>query len=156
MAHWLFKTEPDEFSIDDLARDGTCKWEGVRNYQARNRLRDEVNVGDDVLIHHSSCRAPGIVGLARVVEPARPDPSQFDPQSPYHDPRATQQAPRWFLVTLAYAETFPRPLTLAQMRQVPELSALELLNRSRLSIQTIPTREFAWILDHCRDSDAPA
>lgn len=156
MAYWLFKTEPDEFSIDDLARDGVCDWEGVRNYQARNRLRDEVQAGDPVLIYHSSCREPAIVGLAVVSQGATADASQFDPQSPYHDPRASEDAPRWFLVTLAYQETFAQPLSLSEMRTLPQLAELELLNRSRLSIQVVPTRAFNWIVGYCRNSDAPA
>ena len=95
MQHWLFKTEPETYSIADLQREDRCGWEGIRNYQARNRLRDEVAVGDPVLIYHSNCAEPAVVGLAEICGAASPDPFQFDPDSKYHDPKATAEQPRW-------------------------------------------------------------
>lgn len=148
--HWLFKTEPDTYSIDDLAREGRCGWEGVRNYQARNRLRDEVAPGDAVLIYHSSCAVPAVVGLAEVVAGARPDPSQFDPRSPYFDAGAKKEQPRWLLVDLAWRETFPRPLSLKDIKSDPLFADMELVSRSRLSIQQVPAALFKEILKRCR------
>ena len=110
--YWLFKTEPDEYSIDDLKREGRCAWEGIRNYQARNRLRDEVKEGDLVFIHHSSCKTPAIVGLAKVVRDAYPDASQFDSDSPYFDAKSKPESPRWLTVDLAYKQHAERILSL--------------------------------------------
>ena len=102
--YWLMKSEPDECSIDDAlaAPNATVPWTGVRNYQARNFMRDGMQVGDGVLFYHSSCREPGIAGIARVASAAYPDETQFDPASPYHDPKASREQPRWFLVDVAF------------------------------------------------------
>lgn len=141
--HWLFKTEPDTFSIDDLARDGRTTWDGVRNYQVRNMLRDEVRVGDDVVVYHSSCAVPQAAGLARVVSGAHPDPSQFDPDSPYHDPGSPPDAPRWLSVDIAYAARFTEPVTLEQMRSTPGLAEMLILRRgNRLSITPLTDAEW--------------
>lgn len=137
MPRWLFKTEPDAYSIDDLKRDGQTPWEGIRNYQARNRLRDEVRKGDKVFIYHSSCKVPAIVGLAQISREAYPDPTQFDPESPYHDPRSPTDAPRWLRVDLRYLRHFPHPVPLSAIKADPALSDMELINRSRLSIQKV-------------------
>ncbi|MCK0536169.1 EVE domain-containing protein [Alcanivorax quisquiliarum] len=137
MPRWLFKTEPDAYSIDDLKRDGQTPWEGIRNYQARNRLRDEVRKGDKVFIYHSSCKVPAIVGLAQISREAYPDPTQFDPESPYHDPRSPADAPRWLRVDLRYLRHFPHPVPLSAIKADPALSDMELINRSRLSIQKV-------------------
>ena len=137
MAFWLFKTEPDTYGIDDLRREAESPWEGIRNYQARNRLRDEVREGDQVFIYHSSCKVPAITGLARVVRAAYPDPTQFDPSSPYHDPRSDPQAPRWMRVDVGYLGHADQPLTLKAVREDPALAHLELVSRGRLSIQTV-------------------
>lgn len=146
MHYWLFKTEPGTFSIDDLAASGLTDWEGVRNYQARNRLRDDVKVGDQVLIYHSSCKTPAITGLAEVSRAGHPDPGQFDPTSDYHDPRATPDNPRWIQVSLNFLAKFPVPLTLAQIREEPVLRNMELVNRSRLSIQHVSREDFLYIM----------
>ena len=151
MKHWLFKTEPDTYSIDDLKREGRCGWEGIRNYQARNRLRDEVRKGDTVLIYHSSCAVPAVVGLAEVIGDARPDPSQFDPESPYYDPKATTGKPRWMLVDLCWKESFNNPLTLKAIKQDPQFSEMELVSRSRLSIQQVDSVAMKAILKRCRN-----
>lgn len=119
MQHWLFKTEPETYSIADLQREGRCGWEGIRNYQARNRLRDEVAVGDPVLIYHSNCAEPAVVGLGEICGAARPDPFQFDPDAKYYDPKSDPEQPRWVLVDVAYRETFATPLTLRAIKADP-------------------------------------
>ena len=146
MAYWLFKTEPDAYSIDDLQREQRCGWEGIRNYQARNRLRDAVRCGDTVFIYHSSCKVPAIVGLAEVVRDAYPDPTQFDPQSPWFDPRSSLDAPRWLRVDVAYRGHAGHPLTLKAVKQDPQLAHLELVNRGRLSIQEVDVAAATYIL----------
>jgi predicted RNA-binding protein with PUA-like domain len=150
MKHWLFKTEPDTYSIDDLKREGRCGWEGIRNYQARNRLRDDVRKGDTVLIYHSSCAVPAVVGLAEVVGEARPDPSQFDPESPYYDPKSPIEAPRWVLVDLCWKESFSNPLTLKAIKADRQFSEMELVSRSRLSIQQVDATAMKAIVKGCR------
>jgi predicted RNA-binding protein with PUA-like domain len=143
-AHWLMKSEPDECSIDDAlaAPQATVPWTGVRNYQARNFMRDAMQVGDGVLFYHSSCPQPGIAGLARVASGTRTDPTQFDPASPYFDPKSPPDAPRWLLLDVqALKKT--RLLGLPELRATPELADMELLRRgSRLSIT--PVSEAHW------------
>lgn len=142
--YWLMKSEPHECSIDDaLAAPGaTVPWTGVRNYQARNFMRDEMRVGDGVLFYHSSCPEPGIAGIARVASGARPDPTQFDPSSPYHDPKSSPDTPRWLLVDVkALRKT--RLLGLPELRAAPALADMRLLQRgNRLSIT--PVTPQAW------------
>jgi predicted RNA-binding protein with PUA-like domain len=142
--YWLFKTEPSSFSLGDLKnRPGATEhWDGVRNYQARNFLRDEVKLGDRVLFYHSSIPEPAVVGIAEVVREGYPDFSAWDPQSKYFDPRSTPEKPAWFMVDVRFVRELPRPVTLAKMKEVAELSDMPLLNRSRLSIQ--PVSESAW------------
>lgn len=148
MKHWLFKSEPDSFSIQDLARapKRTAFWDGVRNFQARNLLRDEIAVGDAVLFYHSSAKPPAAVGTARVVSAARPDPSQFDAKSDYYDPGATPEAPRWFGVEIQLDAIFPRAVALDELRAMPELAQMVLLQRSRLSVQPVRPAEWKAIL----------
>lgn len=142
--YWLMKSEPEECSIDDaLAAPGaTVPWTGVRNYQARNFMRDAMKIGDGVLFYHSSCAEPGIVGLARVASEIRPDPTQFDPASPYFDPKSKPEAPRWLLRDVqALKKT--RPISLPELRATPELTEMVVLQRgSRLSIT--PVSEAHW------------
>ena len=144
---WLMKSEPDECSIDDAlaAPDATVPWTGVRNYQARNFMRDDMRVGDGVLFYHSSCAEPGIVGIARVASGAKPDPTQFDPHSPYFDAKSQPEAPRWQLVDVqALRKT--RVLGLAEMRSVPELAEMQVLKRgNRLSITPVTPQEWQVI-----------
>lgn len=139
MTYWLMKSEPSECSIDDnlAAPRAMVPWVGVRNYQARNFMRDVMQIGDGVLFYHSSCAVPGIVGVARVASKAYPDPTQFDPASPYFDPKSKPQDPRWLLVDVqALRKT--RNLTLAELRATPALADLLLLQRgSRLSITPV-------------------
>ena len=145
--YWLMKSEPDECSIDDAlaAPDATVPWTGVRNYQARNFMRDDMRVGDGVLFYHSSCAEPGIVGIARVASGAKPDPTQFDPHSPYFDVKSQPEAPRWQLVDVqALRKT--RVLGLAEMRSVPELAEMQVLKRgNRLSITPVTPQEWRVI-----------
>lgn len=115
--YWMMKSEPDAFSIDDLERVGTEPWNGVRNYQARNFMRDGMRLGDGVMIYHSNCKVPGIAGLATVASAAYPDPTQFDPKSHYHDPKATPETPRWFLVDVAFERRLKRLIPLEEIKQ---------------------------------------
>ena len=115
--HWLMKSEPDAFSIDDLQQVGVEPWSGVRNYQARNFMRDGMQVGDGVLFYHSNCAVPGIVGIASVASKAYPDETQFDRSSDYHDPKATREEPRWMLVDVAFERKLKRVVALEQIRQ---------------------------------------
>jgi predicted RNA-binding protein with PUA-like domain len=147
--YWLMKSEPSEVSVDDaLAEKGaTVAWTGVRNYQARNFMRDGMRLGDGVLFYHSSCAEPGIVGVARVASAAYPDPTQFDPSSPYFDPKATDASPRWQLVDVQVLQK-TRNLTLAELRDTAELEDLLLLKKgSRLSITPVEPRHWRIILE---------
>ena len=147
MRYWLMKSEPDELSIDDLARAArrTTPWFGVRNYQARNFMRDEMRPGDRVLFYHSSCAEPGIAGIAEVVSDAYPDATQFDRRSPYFDPKATREAPRWFNVDVKLVRKTPL-IGLADLRRHPELAAMRVLARgNRLSITPVEPQEWAFI-----------
>ena len=139
MNHWLMKSEPDDVSIDDAlaAPRATVPWTGVRNYQARNFMRDAMRVGDGVLFYHSSCAVPGIVGVARVASAPYPDPTQFDPASPYHDPAARPEAPRWVLVDVQVLRKIPI-ITLPELRARPELAGMRLLQKgNRLSVMPV-------------------
>ena len=115
--YWMMKSEPDAFSIDDLQRVGTEPWNGVRNYQARNFMRDGMRVGDGVMFYHSNCKTPGIVGLATVASHAYPDETQFDTSSYYYDPKATRETPRWFLVDVAFQRKLRRTISLHEIRE---------------------------------------
>ncbi|MGD9787177.1 MAG: EVE domain-containing protein [Sulfuricellaceae bacterium] len=146
MRYWLMKSEPSEFSIDDLAAQKTIDWYGVRNYQARNFMRDQMSVGDKVLFYHSSCAEPGIAGLAEVSRKAYPDRTQFDPSHKYHDPKATPENPRWFNVDVRFVKK-TRLLSIAELRQHPQLATLRILQKgNRLSITPVDPREWEYIL----------
>jgi predicted RNA-binding protein with PUA-like domain len=147
MRYWLMKSEPDEVSIDDLAAapKQTVAWFGVRNYQARNFMRDDMRVGDGVLFYHSSCPEPGIAGLARVSRLAYPDATQFDRKGKYHDPTATPAAPRWFNVDVTFVKK-TRLIPLDELRAHDELATMRVLQRgNRLSITPVTPAEFAFI-----------
>jgi predicted RNA-binding protein with PUA-like domain len=147
MRHWLMKSEPDEVSIDDLARapKRTIPWFGVRNYQARNYMRDEMRVGDLAFFYHSSCAEPGIAGIVEVTKAAYPDASQFDRKSPYYDAKATPDAPRWMNVEVTFREKTPL-IALAQLRDDPALAGMLLLKRgNRLSITPVTPAEWNHI-----------
>ena len=148
MAYWLMKSEPQECSIDDLAAAPrhTVPWVGVRNYQARNFMLKDMRVGDGVLFYHSSCPVPGVAGLAEVASAPYPDPSQFDPASPYHDPRSPPDTPRWSLVDVRLVRK-TRLLPLKEMRDAPDLSTMVLLRPgSRLSITPVTPQEWDAVL----------
>ncbi|TXH01932.1 MAG: EVE domain-containing protein [Candidatus Moraniibacteriota bacterium] len=146
--YWLMKSEPSEYSIDDLRRDQRAPWFGVRNYQARNFMRDTMRVGDEILFYHSSCPMPGIVGLARVASKPYPDATQFDPRSPYYDPKATKTNPRWMLVDVQFVSQFKRVVTLPELRQEKSLQHLIILRPgNRLSITPVQQAEFAKIIN---------
>ena len=146
MNYWLMKSEPDEASILDLQRAGTLPWTGVRNYQARNFMRDDMQLGDGVLFYHSSCPEPGIAGLAEVCSAAYPDATQFDPASHYFDAKSKPDAPRWVHVDVRWRET-TRLLSLKEMRETPELASMRVLERgSRLSITPVTPAEWQAVL----------
>jgi predicted RNA-binding protein with PUA-like domain len=147
-AYWLMKSEPDEVSIDDLARapKQTVPWTGVRNYQARNFMRDAMRVGDGVLFYHSSCPEPGIAGLAEVASTAYPDQTQFDPDSPYHDPKSVHESPRWVHVDVKLKRK-TRLLSLSDMRALPQLATMRVLQKgNRLSITPVTPQEWRAVL----------
>lgn len=147
IAHWLMKSEPDTFSIDDLAKRGREPWDGVRNYQARNFMRDGMRVGDGVLFYHSNCAEPGIVGLAEVVSDAYPDPSQFDPKSDYFDPGASRDNPRWMLVDVGFVRKLKRTITLRELQALPALAEMPLVRKgNRLSVMPVKASEWKTIL----------
>lgn len=143
--YWLMKSEPGEVSIDDLVKQKTVGWFGVRNYQARNYMRDQMQVGDGVLFYHSSCDEPGIAGLAEVCSTAYPDPTQFDAKSHYYDPKATQETPRWMQVDVkALRKT--RLVSLAELRAAPQLADMLILKKgNRLSITPVTAAEWRVI-----------
>jgi predicted RNA-binding protein with PUA-like domain len=148
MNHWLMKSEPDEFSIDDLARAPrkTTSWFGVRNYQARNYMRDAMRVGDGVLFYHSSCEVPGIAGIAQVASAPHADDTQFDRRSKYFDAKAARDAPRWVLVDVKLVKK-TRLMPLDELREYPQLSEMVVLKRgNRLSITPVTPQEWAFIL----------
>jgi predicted RNA-binding protein with PUA-like domain len=148
MKHWLMKSEPTAFAIDDLmARpEGTDHWDGVRNYQARNFLRDEIREGDRVLFYHSG-RMPAVVGTARVVRKGYPDPTALDPQSAHFDPKSTPDNPIWYLVDIRFETRFDDPLPLTELRKFSELAGMQLLKKGmRLSIQPVSRSEFDFIV----------
>ena len=138
--HWLMKSEPEAFSIGDLEKKGVAGWDGVRNYQARNFMK-EMRVGDKVLFYHSNAAPPGVAGLAQVARTSYPDPTQFDPKSGHHDPKASPGKPIWFQVDVRFVKKLPRLLPLDELRGVPALAEMPLFRRSRLSVQPVtPTQ----------------
>jgi predicted RNA-binding protein with PUA-like domain len=147
--HWLVKSEPDLFSIDDLAKspNQTTYWDGVRNYQARNILRDEMKLGDHVLFYHSNAKPPGIAGVAQVVREGYPDHTAWDPQDPHFDPKSDAKNPTWMMVDIQLVRKFERELALEELRHVPALAGMVLLRRgSRLSVQPVAPDEFNAIM----------
>ena len=146
--YWLFKAEPHIYGIEHLATSPNKigRWDGIRNYQARNFLRDQVALDDDVFIYHSSCKLVGIVGTARIVKAAYPDPTQFNLESDYFDPKSTTENPRWVSVDIQLQQQFSRLIPLAELKQNPVLSEMVLLRQSRLSTQPVTEREWKAIL----------
>lgn len=148
MRHWLMKSEPDDFSIDELAQVTQEPWTGVRNYQARNFMRDEMRMGDLVLFYHSNTKPPGVVGLAKVASEPYPDPTQFDPESKYFDPKSDPDNPRWQMVDVAFVERFDETITLKQIQsQAEALEGCALVRRgNRLSVMPIEAEHYQTIV----------
>ena len=146
MRYWLMKSEPDAYSIDDLARDKTTAWNGVRNYQARNFMRDQMRLGDHVFFYHSNCEEPGIVGIAEVSKLAYPDESQFDPKSDYYDPESSRDDPRWLNVDIRFVQKIG-PVPLAELRKHKALAGMRILQRgNRLSVTPVDPAEWKYVL----------
>jgi len=146
MAYWLMKSEPSAYSIDDLKREGQTHWDGIRNYQARNYMR-EMQLGDEAFFYHSNCKPPGIVGTMKVITTVYTDHTAFDPQDVHFDPKSKKDQPRWEMVDLAYGATFPKILSLAALRAEPSLEGLVILRKgNRLSITPLSEAEWQSIL----------
>lgn len=145
--YWLMKSEPDTYSIDQLQKDKTTWWEGVRNYQARNYMMKEMNVGDEVLFYHSSCEVPGVAGLAVISKEAEPDRLQFDKKSDYFDPKATKEKPIWFCTQVKFVDHMKNYVSLEQIRKDKKLKDMMVIQKgSRLSIQPVTKADFDHIL----------
>ena len=152
MRYWLLKSEPDEFSIDDLAaaKGRTTSWFGVRNYQARNFMRDQMRVGDRAFFYHSSCPEPGIAGIVEITAQAYPDATQFDRMSPYYDAKASREAPRWISVDVTLVDKF-RFISLAELHTHAELAQMRVLQRgNRLSVMPVDPAEWAFVVKLAR------
>jgi predicted RNA-binding protein with PUA-like domain len=147
MQYWLFKSEPQEFSIEDLRRDKVAGWSGVRNYAARNMLRDQIRKDDLAFFYHSSCAEVGIVGTMTIVREGYPDHTAFDPDDEYYDPKSDPERPRWFMVDVQYESKLSRTITLAELKRHAELGDMPLLRRgNRLSVMSITKRQWDFIL----------
>jgi predicted RNA-binding protein with PUA-like domain len=143
---WLMKSEPDSFSIDDLERVQRTAWEGVRNYQARIHMRDDMKVGDAILFYHSNAEPPAVVGLARVASAPYPDASAFDPKSPYFDAKSKREEPRWILVDVAFVEKLATPVPLDRLREDPALNGMLVAQKGqRLSVQPVLRAHFEHV-----------
>jgi predicted RNA-binding protein with PUA-like domain len=143
---WLMKSEPDVYSIETLKKNKTTLWEGVRNYQARNYMMNDMKVGDPVLFYHSSCEVPGVVGIATISKIATPDPTQFDKKSEYYDPKATPAKPIWFCTEVAFVTDFQKVVSLEQIKADKKLAQMMVLQKgSRLSIQPVAPKDFEHI-----------
>jgi len=148
MNYWLIKSEPDAFSIDDLERrpGGIEHWDGIRNYQARNFMRDEMKVGEEVLFHHSGADPAGVVGVARIGREGYADHTALDPKADHFDPKASKDNPIWFMVDLEFVERFPRVVTLRELKERPDLEGMPLLQRGqRLSVMPVDSRHFGVV-----------
>ena len=143
MTYWLMKSEPDVYSIDDLERDGREMWDSIRNYQARNMMRDDMKIGEEVFFYHSNCKEPGIVGVARVASEPYPDPTQFDRKSKYYDPKSSKDNPRWYLVDVEFVRKLTRNITLTELKAQKTLADMILTRKgNRLSI--MPVAKIHW------------
>ncbi len=156
MKYWLMKSEPDCFSIDDLAaeKNKTTHWDGVRNYQARNFMRDDMKAGHQVLFYHSNAKPPGVAGVAKIAKESYPDFTAFDPQDKHFDPKSKHETPRWFMVDIKFEKKFKRFVSLDELRTVKSLEGMVLLQKgSRLSVQPVTQKQFDTI---CKLADKPA
>ena len=148
MNYWLMKSEPDVFSIDDLKKVKAEPWDGVRNYQARNFMRDDMKVGDVVLFYHSNAKPPGIAGIATVSKEAYPDHTAFDKKSKYYDPKSDKENPRWMMVEVKFKEKFDEILSLDQLKDEKRLKDMKVVQRGqRLSIQPVTKKEFDIVME---------
>ncbi|MGK7296324.1 MAG: EVE domain-containing protein [Candidatus Wenzhouxiangella sp. M2_3B_020] len=158
MTYWLMKSEPDAFGIEDLKRctNKTEPWDGIRNYQARNFMRDDMKKGDLAFFYHSNCKQPGIVGIAKIVREAYPDPTQFDPESKYYDPRSDPDDPRWLLVDVQHVRDLERIVTLREMKaEADSLGDFQLLKKgNRLSIMPVGKQQWNRVLELEQRSEA--
>ncbi|MDA8019069.1 MAG: EVE domain-containing protein [Thermoanaerobaculia bacterium] len=146
--YWLVKSEPDVYSLHDLERDGTTYWDGVRNYQARNMMRDDMKTGDLVLYYHSNTNPPGIVGLAKVVQEGYPDPTQFDSNDKHYDPKSKADNPRWYVVDVEFVAHFDQKLDLQGLKEDEALDGMILLRKgNRLSVMPVEEHHFQRVLD---------
>jgi predicted RNA-binding protein with PUA-like domain len=144
--YWLMKSEPESYSIDDLQRDGSEPWDGVRNYQARNFMRD-MKVGDLALFYHSNAKPPGVAGVCRISKEAYPDPTQFDRKSRYYDPKSTKESPRWSLVDVSFVEKFDDEISLHVLKDTPQLDGMRVTQKgARLSVQPVDKKHFKHVL----------
>lgn len=150
--YWLMKSEPEAYSIDDLERDGVEPWDGIRNYEARNFMRDEMNIGDRALFYHSNVKPPVIVGEMEVNSEPYPDPFQFDPDSKYFDEKSSESDPRWQLVDMKFVRKFKNPVTRDAMKEEKALSDMVLFKRMRLSITPVTEKEYKKILEMAGES----
>jgi len=147
MAYWLMKSEPDVYGIDDMQRDGREMWDSIRNYQARNMMRDDMVIGDEVFFYHSNCKEPGVVGITRVVSKPYPDPVQFDKKSRYFDAKSTKDNPRWILVDVEFVRKLSRTITLAEIKAEKSLEDMILTRKgNRLSIMPIEAKHWKKVL----------
>jgi predicted RNA-binding protein with PUA-like domain len=151
--YWLMKSEPDVYSIADLQRDGKTCWDGVRNYQARNYMRDDMKKGDGVLFYHSNTQPMGIYGIAEIVREAYTDHTAFDPKDKHFDPKSDPQNPAWMMVDIGYVGTLPEPITLATLKNTPGLEKMQVIQRgSRLSVHPVTAAEWMIIMGLSRAS----
>ncbi len=145
--YWLMKSEPNAYSIDDLQRDGVTYWDGVRNYQARNFMRDDMRIGDKVIFYHSNTKPPAAVGVAEIVRESYPDFTAFDPSELHFDPKSNEEKPIWFMVDIKFIEKFERAVPLQEMKENPKLRNMKLVQRgNRLSVMPISKEEFNEVL----------
>ena len=147
MAHWLMKSEPNEYSIDDLKADKVEPWDGIRNYQVRNMFRDDMRVGDNAFFYHSSCKVPAVVGTMKIASKPYPDPTQFDPASNHYDAKSDPDNPRWLLVDVKFVRKLNRPITLSELKAHPALSEFKLVKRgNRLSVFSVSEDHWNLVL----------
>ena len=147
MAYWLMKSEPDAYSIDDMQKDGRDMWDGIRNYQARNTMRDDMKVGDEIFFYHSNCKEPGIVGITRVASEPYPDPTQFDKKSKYYDPKSKKENPTWILVDVEFVRKLSRSISLTELKADKVLSDMVLTRKgNRLSVMPVSAKHWKHIL----------
>ena len=147
MAYWLMKSEPDVFGIDDLKRVKVEPWDGVRNYQARNMMRDQMEKGDQAFFYHSNCEVPGIVGIMTVARAGYPDDTAFDPEAKYYDPKSDPDSPRWYRVDVRFKRKFPKVIPLAELKTYSELADMPLVRKgNRLSIMPVTPEQWNFIM----------